>query len=277
MNYIQLHVRCASDFSEILMAELAEIGFDTFEENQNGFHAYIEEAQMDFEATKSLLEQYAGLSPIHYGMQKIARENWNQTWESNYPPIVIGDQILVKTPFHQIEEDFKVVLTIIPKMSFGTGHHATTSQMLSMLLAHPPEKARVVDAGTGTGILAIMAEKLGAEDILGFDNDPWCIENSAENYVLNHCGKCRSVLASSLSELNLQPVEVILANINKNVVLKELPAYAAGLKPGGSLFLSGFFTEDCPDIQNLANESGLQQVDSMAHDNWACLLFAKSH
>ena len=153
------------------MAELAEIGFDTFEENQNGFHAYIEEAQMDFEATKSLLEQYAGLSPIHYGMQKIARENWNQTWESNYPPIVIGNQILVKTPFHQIEEDFKVVLTIIPKMSFGTGHHATTSQMLSMLLAHPPEKARVVDAGTGTGILAIMAEKLGAEDILGFDND----------------------------------------------------------------------------------------------------------
>jgi ribosomal protein L11 methyltransferase len=277
MYYIQLHVRCANDFSEILMAELAEIGFDTFEENQNGFHAYIEEAQMDFEGTKALLEQYAGLSPIHYGMQKIARENWNQTWESNYPPIVIGDQILVKTPFHTIKENFQIVLTIIPKMSFGTGHHATTSQMLSMLLAHPPTGAKVVDAGTGTGILAIMAEKLGAIEVLGFDNDPWCIENSQENYGLNNCTVCTSVLASSLAEFKLAPADAILANINKNVILKEIPDYAIGLKPGGQLFLSGFFTEDCPDIEKLALENGLTETDSMSHDNWACLLFTKSH
>ena len=220
MNFIQVNVRCPSEFTDILIAELAELEFDSFEENNVGFNAYVEEERINFESTKALFEQYAGLTSLSYGMQKIQKENWNKEWESNYPPIVIGNSILIKTPFHQTNENFEVVITVIPKMSFGTGHHATTSQMLSFIHKYKPVNHHVVDAGTGTGILAIMAEKMGAKSILGFDNDPWCIENSEENFGLNSCTQCSVVLAGSLSEIPSEPVETVLANINKNIVLR---------------------------------------------------------
>ncbi len=276
MNFIQLNVRCSPEFSEILIAELAEIEFDSFEENKHGFSAYIEEEKVDFEATKILLEQYASLTSLSYGLQKIAKENWNKTWESNYEPIVINDQILIKTPFHQIPDDYRYTITIIPKMSFGTGHHATTSQILALMLVHNLEGKTVIDAGAGTGILAIMAEKLGAEKVLGFDNDPWCIENGKENFGLNHCQKCDIILASSLAEIKSEEVDVILANINKNVILSEIPSYAIGLKNSGLLFLSGFYLEDVADINQLAENQGLSMVDQTSKDNWACLLYKKS-
>jgi len=276
MNFIQLNVRCAPEFSEILIAELAEYEFDSFEENKQGFSAYIEEQKVDFEATKALLEQYAAITPLSYGLQKIARENWNKTWESNYQPIVIADQILIKTPFHDIPEDYTHVITIIPKMSFGTGHHATTSQILALLLNYSPVNQTVIDAGSGTGILAIMAEKLGASHVLGFDNDPWCIENGNENFGLNHCTKCEIVLASSIAQLQSPKVQVILANINKNVILSELDSYSNQLEINGLLFLSGFYAEDVADIQHLAETKDFTLIDQSAKDNWACLLYKKS-
>jgi ribosomal protein L11 methyltransferase len=276
MNFIQVNVRCASEFTDILIAELAELEFESFEENKVGFNAYIEESKIDFESTKAIFEQYAGLTALHYGMQKIARENWNQEWENNYPPILIGDRILVKTPFHKTEENFEVVITVIPKMSFGTGHHATTSQMLAFLLQYKPENHTVIDAGTGTGILAIMAEKMGAASALGFDNDPWCIENAQENYGLNQCSRCSVVLASTMTDIPGKPVDSVIANINKNVILKELPLYAGRLKENGLLFLSGFYTEDVQDIETLAIQHGLEPLDSSSHDNWACLVYQKS-
>lgn len=276
MHFIQISVRCPSDFSDILIAELAELDFDSFEENKVGFNAYVEEAKLDFEATKDLFESYVSLGPISYSMQKIARENWNEEWERNYPPIVIGNQILVKTPFHQIYSEFEVSITILPKMSFGTGHHATTSQMLQFQMEHRPEKgAFVIDAGTGTGILAIMAEKMGAGKVLGFDNDPWCIENSRENYQLNDCRNCSTLLASSISEIGQRNADQLLANINKNVILKEIGLYFQYLANGGKLFLSGFYTEDVGDITESAENLGFRMLDSRSHDNWACLIFEK--
>ena len=134
----------------------------------------------------------------------------------------------------------------------------------------------MIDAGTGTGILAIMAEKMGAVSVLGFDNDPWCIENAQENYGLNQCSRCSVVLASSMTGIPGEPVDTIVANINKNVILKELPLYASRLNEGGRLFLSGFYTEDVSDIEVLAFQHGLQPVDSSAHDNWACLVYQKT-
>jgi ribosomal protein L11 methyltransferase len=276
MNFIQVNVRCSPEFSDILIAELAELEFDSFEENTTGFTAYVEEIKMEFESTKNLFERYSELTSISYGMQKIAKENWNQEWENNFPPIVIGDKILVKTPFHKINEDFEVVLTVVPKMSFGTGHHATTSQMLSFLLTYKPDKKHVIDAGTGTGILAVMAEKMGAISVLAFDNDPWCIENSIENFGLNSCSKCSVKLASSMSEIVSHNVETLLANINKNVILKELPQYSSRLNSDGLLFLSGFYVEDIPDIEILATSHQLRIIDSSSHDNWACLVFQKT-
>jgi ribosomal protein L11 methyltransferase len=277
MNFIQLNVRCLPEFSEILVAELAELEFDSFEENKQGFSAYIEEEKIDFDLTKSLLEQYATLTSLSYGLQKIAKENWNKTWESNYEPIVIDDQILIKTPFHEISETYAHVITIIPKMSFGTGHHATTSQILALMLKFSPSNQTVIDAGSGTGILAIMAEKLGAVQVLGFDNDPWCIENGKENFGLNHCQKCEIVLASSIAELKADPVNVVLANINKNIILSELDSYSKHLETNGSLFLSGFYLEDVSDINIMAQSKGLTLIDQTSKDNWACLLYKKSN
>jgi ribosomal protein L11 methyltransferase len=259
-----------------LVAELAELGFDSFEENSGGFSAYIEEEKMDFSGIKILLEKYAALTPLSYALQKIAKENWNQTWESNYKAIVVDDQVLIKTPFHAIEEEYPIVLTIIPKMSFGTGHHATTSQMISMLLKHSVKNKMVIDAGTGTGILAIMAEKMGASSVFGFDNDQWCIENSKENFELNHCSKCIVELHDSLIKCNKKNADVILANINKNVILAELPAYYSALNPESDLFLSGFYLEDVVDIDNMAVSLGFQMNDQTEKDGWACLLYKKS-
>ena len=276
MHFIQLNTRCSPDFTDILIAELAELEFDSFEENKVGFSAYVEENKIDFEATKALLEKYAALSPISYAFQKIDRENWNQSWESNYQPIVIEDEILIKAPFHQVDGSFPHVITVVPKMSFGTGHHATTSQMLAFLLKYKPVNQHVLDAGTGTGILAIMAEKLGAKQVEAFDNDPWCIENSQENFALNHTLHCRVVLAKTAADIAGKTFGTILANINKNILLAEMHLYVQKLKPGGLLFLSGFYTEDIADLEQLAHYNQMQTIDQSAKDNWACLVLKKN-
>lgn len=275
IQYLQLNVRCEPDFSDVLIAELAEIGFDIFEENKSGFSAFAEEELLDFDACKELLEQYAERTPLSYGIQKVARENWNKQWESHYPPVVIDEQILIHTHFHQVKERYPVEILITPKMSFGTGHHATTAQMLSFLLAFPPQGLSVVDAGCGTGILAIMAEKSGASSVLAFDNDPWCIENSEENFRLNHCRSIKPVLASGIREVENVHPGLILANINKNIILREMPAYAGLLQENGRLFLSGFYAEDVPDLHQLAENLGLTLLQQSERENWACLVYQK--
>jgi ribosomal protein L11 methyltransferase len=277
IQYLQLNVRCQPDFSDVLIAELAEIGFDIFEENKSGFSAFAEEEKLDFDVCKELLEQYADRTALSYGIQKVARENWNKQWESHYPPVVIDNRILIRTSFHQVEETYPVEILITPKMSFGTGHHATTAQMLSFLLDFPPKGKAVVDAGCGTGILAIMAEKEGASAVLAFDNDPWCIENSEENFRLNHCQRIKAVLASGIQEVEDIHPGVILANINKNIILRELPAYANCLEGNGQLFLSGFYSEDVADIKELAEKLGLHLFRQSERDNWACLIFQKDN
>lgn len=272
MHFIQLNSTCSSELSDMLIAELAELGFDSFEENNQGFSAYVEEDKMDFEETKALMERYSGLGPISYALQKIERQNWNEEWEKNFPPIVVDDQILVRAPFHQVKESYPVEILITPKMSFGTGHHATTSQMLKFILRYSPMGLSVLDAGSGTGILAIMAEKAGAESVLAFDNDPWCIKNATENFDQNQCQHCRVELANSLLEIG-GSYQMILANINKNVLLAEMKYYGQALQPGGWLLLSGFYEEDIADLQTKAAEFGLQLIDQSAQNLWACLVF----
>lgn len=275
LQYLQLNVRCLPEFSDVLIAELAEMGFDVFEENKNGFAAFAEEDKPDFDAIKELLEKYAGLTPLSYGIQKVARENWNREWESHYQPVVVDDKILIRTDFHKVEKAYPFEILINPKMSFGTGHHATTSQMLSFILRYPPREKSVIDAGCGTGILSIMAEKAGAASVTAFDNDPWCIENSEENFSLNSCRSCIAMLASGIQETQIQQVGTILANINKNIILREIHEYAAKLESGGLLFLSGFYSEDVADIHQIAQGIGLEMADQSASDNWACLLYRK--
>ncbi len=275
IQYLQLNVRCQPEFSDVLIAELAEMGFDVFEENKNGFAAFAEEDKPDFDACKELLEKYADLTPLSYGIQKVARENWNREWESNYPPVIVQDTILIRTDFHQIDRQYPYEIRITPKMSFGTGHHATTSQMLAFLLKYQLKGNSVIDAGCGTGILAIMAEKTGADSVLAFDNDPWCIENSEENFSLNSCLACKALLASGIQEIKSEPVNAIVANINKNIILKELPAYSRHLMKDGYLFLSGFYAEDVSAITEMAALHKLNLIDQSETENWACLVLKK--
>ncbi len=275
MDYIQVQISCSPEFREILIAELAGLQFESFEEFNSGFSGFIQEDCLDFEETKLLLEHYAGLCALSYSFQKIARENWNQKWESHYEPVLIDDQVLIRAPFHTAGGQYPFELEIIPKMSFGTGHHPTTTQMISLLLKHPPQGKTVIDAGSGTGILAIMAEKLGANSVLAFDNDPWCIENGLENVKANHCAKTSMVLAGSLAQAETQPADVILANINKNILLAEMEFYGRNLTEGGQLFLSGFYTEDIPDMHAAAGKFGFSPVEKSEKDNWACLLYKK--
>lgn len=275
IQYLQLSVRCSPEFSEVLIAELAELGFDVFEESSDGFSAFAEENQPDFDACKELLEKYAEFTALSYSVRKVDRQNWNSEWENNYPPVVIDEAILIHTDFHKIEKTYPYHIRITPKMSFGTGHHATTSQMLSFLLQFPVQGLRVVDAGCGTGILAIMAEKCGASEVTGFDHDAWCIENSEENFQLNHCKNCKALLASGISILGPEPADLILANINKNIILQELPDYYRFLQPGGSLFLSGFYSSDVADIHEIAIRTGLELHAQSEKENWACLVYRK--
>ncbi len=275
MHYMQLSVRCNPEFSEVLIAELAEMGFDVFEETSDGFSAFAEENQPDFDACKELLEKYAELTSLSYGVRRVERENWNREWEKNYPPVVVEDKILIHTDFHKVEKSYPYSIRITPKMSFGTGHHATTAQMLTFLLQFPLPGKKVIDAGCGTGILAIMAEKCGASDVTGFDHDPWCIENSEENFQLNNCTNCRAILASGISELKEKDADIILANINKNIILQEISCYSDYLKSGGLLFLSGFYTEDVPDIDEIASRHALEISAQSQKENWACLVYKK--
>lgn len=276
MQYLQLNVRCNSEFADVLIAELAELGFDVFEENKNGFAAFAEEDRPDFDACKELLEKYAAITPLSYGIQKVARENWNREWETNYPPVLVGDQILIHADFHAVSQKYPYEIRINPKMSFGTGHHATTSQMLAFMLKYTPQNQRVIDAGCGTGILGIMAEKCGATAVIGFDNDPWCIENAEENFRLNQCRNCSVILASGILESDSGTTGFVLANINKNIILKELPHYSSSLQPKGHLLLSGFYAEDVGDIHQIATSHGLVLTDQSESENWACLVYQKT-
>lgn len=279
MDFIQLHVTCPSDLTEILIAELAELGFDSFEENPSDFFAYIAEDQVDYEACKRLMESYAALAqgPLFYSIRKIARENWNETWEKNFSPIVVDNQVLIRAPFHSSDSSFPLELVIQPKMSFGTGHHATTSQMISFLLKYPPLGQSVIDAGSGTAILAIAAEKLGASQVWGFDLDDWCIENGHENVDLNACQAIEIAKADTILAYTGKGVDLILANINKNVLLAEMEGYAAKLKPEGQLFISGFYVEDIADLNAKALSCGFQLSDQSHKNEWACLVYRKSN
>ncbi|HTF82536.1 MAG TPA: 50S ribosomal protein L11 methyltransferase, partial [Cytophagales bacterium] len=188
MDYIVIEIKCDAELSDILVAELSELGFDSFLENENGLDASCPQNLFDKDAVHAVFEKYKQWSAaFSYEYKEVPKVNWNEEWEKNYDPIFVDNDIYVRATFHEPKPEFKYQIVIDPKMSFGTGHHATTSMMLCNQLQIPHKDKSVLDAGTGTGILAIMAEKLGAKVITANDVDTWCIENSLENINLNDC------------------------------------------------------------------------------------------
>ncbi|WP_111669076.1 50S ribosomal protein L11 methyltransferase [Algoriphagus litoralis] len=275
MDYLEFKIKCLDEFQEILIAELAEIGFDSFLENEDGIDAYILESEFDRGKFTAVISDYQEAGQITFSEGLMPKVNWNEEWEKNYDPIAVEDLVYVRASFHEPKSGFKHEIVINPKMSFGTGHHATTFQMLRHQGALDHRGKRVLDVGSGTGILAIMAHLLGAREVEAFDIDDWCVDNGNENFDLN--GLTTRMGLGTIRQVNpVGPYEIILANINKNVLLDELGIYAALLTPGGHLLLSGFYTEDSEDLLEVASPLGLSLLDKSSKDNWASLILQKN-
>lgn len=275
MYYSRLRVVCDTSYSEILMAEMAEVGFDTFMENESGFEAFAEQDNVDDQKLDALKGKYAMVAPLEFYADQIEKKNWNEEWEKNYEPIIIENKIIIRADFHKPEKEYTYDIIITPKMSFGTGHHQTTYLMLNAQLDLDHRNKIVMDAGTGTAVLSVMASKRGAKIIDAFDIDDWSVENGNENITLN---KCENVIIrkGKISEITFnENFDIILANINKNILLEEMHFYSAYLNAKGFLLLSGFYEYDVQDIMTEAQRYGLQQTAVYTRDNWACLLLTK--
>jgi len=276
MAYTRLQVTCDPAFAEILMAELAEAGLDTFMETDQGFEAFAESENIDADQLAFVKEKYAHVSPLHFAEDEIEKQNWNETWEKNVSPIFVEDRCLVRAEFHQIEKKYPYEIIITPKMSFGTGHHQTTYLMLKSQMDIDHAGKVVMDAGCGTAILSIMASKLGAQKIEAFDIDEWSVVNGEENASINGCNNI-TIRQGKIADLTFsKKSDIVLANINRNILLDEIPHYADQLKPGGLLLLSGFYETDIEVLKNRAADFHFDEQARDSREQWACLLLRKN-
>lgn len=272
MYSTRLQVVCDPEFSEILMAEIAEAGFDTFMETEKGFEAYVEGDNFDRELLSQLQEKYKHVNPLLFFQDQIQKQNWNEEWEKNVDPIFVDDKCLVRAAFHKIEKKYPYEIIITPKMSFGTGHHQTTHLMISRQMKMNHQGKRVMDAGCGTAILSIMASKLGAKEVEAFDIDEWSVINGVENTENNGCANIH-IQQGKIDEVKLTgKFDIILANINKNILLQEMHHYASYLEKGSLLLLSGFYTHDIEDLKSEASKYDLKEIAHDERETWACLL-----
>jgi ribosomal protein L11 methyltransferase (prmA) len=273
MNYIEYDftVSPLEMGSEILIAELAEVGFDSFVDTPTGIKAYIPKDNWNEQILQDIYLLSNPEFTISYQIKEIEQVNWNEEWEKNFSPIVVEDLCTVRASFHP-EPNTRYDIVITPKMSFGTGHHETTYMMLQQLLPLSLEGAKVLDMGCGTGILAIMAALRSARDITAIDIDPWCVENATENVQQNNCSFI-TIKEGEVSLIAGEQYNLILANINRNILLSDIPAYAQALLPEGLLLVSGFYIEDLPAIQECAEAVGLHYISHIERNRWVSAKF----
>ncbi len=276
MKYVEFSINPTTEFKEqaaiykdILTADLADIGFESFTEENNFFKAYA----LDENFEKSNLN-FDYLDGKFYEVKPVIEQNWNEEWEKNYPSIVVEDRCIIRADFHEKPEGIEYDLLIVPKMSFGTGHHETTYLMTSFLMDEDVANKSVLDMGCGTAVLAILASKKGAKYVEAIDIDNWAYENTVENCQLNNTDSiiCKLGDASLLGE---KTFDVILANINRNILLADMPAYSDVLNIGGTIFFSGFYETDIPKIEKRANEVGLTLIDTKVKNHWTSLKMIK--
>lgn len=275
MNYIEYDftVFPTEMGAEILMAELAEVGFDSFVDTPTGIKAYIPKDSWNEQILQDIYLLSNPEFTISYQITEIEQVNWNEEWEKNFSPIVVEDLCTVRANFHPVPNTrYDIVIT--PKMSFGTGHHETTYMMLQQLLPLSLEGAKVLDMGCGTGILAIMAALRGARDITAIDIDPWCVENATENVQQNNCSFI-TIKEGDVSLIAGEQYNLILANINRNILLSDIPAYTQALLPQGLLLVSGFYEEDLPAIKEKCQEVGLTYLSHIERNRWVSAKFQR--
>ena len=256
---------------EILIAELGETPFESFIETENGISAYIQKQYWNDDILNDVQILGSDEFDIEYTFEEIEQVNWNEEWEKNFEPIDVDNTCRVRAPFHE-KTNARYDIVIEPKMSFGTGHHETTYMMIQHLLETGLENKKTLDMGCGTAILAILAEMKGAKPIDAIDIDNWCYLNSIENAERNNCQHI-SVYEGDASLLDGKSYDVIIANINRNILLNDMEQYVACLNKGGLLFLSGFYEEDIPAINASCTEKGLTFIKKLSRNNWVSLKY----
>lgn len=252
---------------EILIAQLSELPFDSFVEEEDHLKAYIKTAELSEETIKCCQIFSNSEFDISYTTHKVKDQNWNKTWEDNFQPVRIAENCVIRAPFHQaFNVDYELIIE--PKMSFGTGHHATTHMVLEALLKENLLNKSVLDMGCGTGVLSILAEKRGANKLLAIDIDEWCFENTLENADRNACKNIK-VRQGSAEQIEGK-FDVILANINRNILAEHLPIYVRHMNDNAILYLSGFYENDLEFISNICNDLGLMYVKHQLKNDWVC-------
>lgn len=252
--------------AEILLAQLSDTAFESFEETESGISAYVQKPFW----TEDILNKIPILQSkdfqIRFSIEEIEQVNWNEVWETNFEPIDVDGKCHIRAPFHPATEtEFELVIE--PKMSFGTGHHETTYLMIKLLLEENLKGKTVLDMGSGTAVLAILAEKKGAVSIDAIDIDTWCYDNGIENVHRNNCHQIQ-VLQGDASLLGTKKYDVIIANINRNILLQDISKYARNMNRNGKLFLSGFYQSDLKDIETVCNQHGLFLHKKLEKNNW---------
>lgn len=280
MNYYKVRIECdpcSEDITDLMAAFLADISFESFEPDTSGLTAYVQASDFSEEAIREVIVDFPMETSLGFTSEYIESQNWNEEWEKHYfKPIVIAGECVVHSSFHKDVPEARYDILIDPKMAFGTGHHATTSQMMRYVLDFDHiEGKSVIDMGTGTGILAILCKMRGAGNVTGIEIDPGAFENALENAALNSqniefiCGD-----ATALSDL--QPSDIFLANINRNVITADIANYAEKIKSGGTLLLSGFYTVDIPVVMKAAEPLGfILDKATEEGDHWAALRLIK--
>lgn len=274
MDYLELTIdfQPKDPWAEIALVQLADQGYESFVETETGIVAYAQVTAVDvLQPLKGtfLAEDQTDVV-ITFQTKIIPQQNWNATWEADFQPVVVEDYLTILAPFHDKTNRTGMLVEILPKMSFGTGHHQTTWMMSKALFEMGKMPKKVLDMGTGTGVLAIIAEKLGAEKILAVDIEDWSVENTIENAERNDCHAITAA-CGDIDVIEAQQFDLILANINKNVLKAHIPTYRQLLDENGALFLSGFFDSDVEELVDFCSQHGLTKRRVLNKDNWAAI------
>lgn len=276
MEYIEVDIKIEKSevFSDIVVARLNEIEFETFLENDNGVRCYIQATLFDKKKLDIELDKIKQYTKLNFNINHVAQKNWNEEWEKNFKPVQINSHCLIRSEFHNNSGNFKDEIIITPKMSFGTGHHETTFLMINELYNLDLNDKSILDMGSGTGVLSIVASKNGAKQVVGIDIDEWAFQNSIDNAKLNNTENI-SFLHGDIKLIENQDFDIILANINRNIIEKDIEEYYNLLSDKGDLLISGFLEEDVDFIINLSINNRFNVINKKNKGQWSMVHLRK--
>lgn len=279
MNYIEVKFACTPNnevVNSVLSATIAEIGFESFIESEEGTKAYIQKDIFDEDQLRDILSDFPIEAEITYSIEVIEDRNWNEEWEKHYfQPLIIDNRCIIQSTFHKAPTTYEYNIFIDPKMAFGTGHHQTTELMIREILKEDFTGKSVLDMGTGTAILAILASMRGANPIMAIDIDQWAYDNAIENLNLNNIDNISVKIGGAELLDTTETYDIVLANINRNILLNDIHTYASVLNQGGTLYMSGFYVEDIQVISDECNKNGLAFCHNTSKDNWTAVRYVK--